>query len=31
MYNRNTGQCVDLETASGKVMTMNEVSHPKCR
>jgi len=31
MYNRNTGQCVQLETADGKVMTLNEVTHPKCR
>lgn len=31
MYNRQTGQCVDLETAEGKVMTLNEVTHPKCR
>jgi hypothetical protein len=31
MYNRNTGQCVQLETAGGKVMTLNEVTHPKCR
>jgi hypothetical protein len=31
MYNRNTGQCVQLETAGGKVMTINEVTHPKCR
>lgn len=31
MYNRQTGQCVQLETAGGKVMTLNEVSHPKCR
>jgi hypothetical protein len=31
MYNRNTGQCVQLETAGGKVMTLNEVSNPKCR
>jgi hypothetical protein len=31
MYNRNTGQCVQLETADGKVMTINEVTHPKCR
>jgi hypothetical protein len=31
MYNRQTGQCVDLETSGGKVMTLNEVTHPKCR
>jgi hypothetical protein len=31
MYNRNTGQCLDLETADSKVMTLNEVTHPKCR
>ncbi len=31
MYNRNTGQCVQVETAGGEVMTMNEVTHPKCR
>jgi hypothetical protein len=31
MYNRQTGQCVQLETAGGKVMTLNEVTHPKCR
>jgi hypothetical protein len=31
MYNRNSGQCVQLETADGKVMTINEVTHPKCR
>jgi hypothetical protein len=31
MYNRQTGQCVDLETAEDKVMTINEVTHPKCR
>ncbi len=31
MFNRQTGQCVQLETAEGKVMTINEVTHPKCR
>jgi hypothetical protein len=31
MYNRQTGQCVQLETAEGKVMTINAVTHPKCR
>jgi hypothetical protein len=31
MYNRQTGQCVDLETSGGQVMTLNEVTHPKCR
>jgi hypothetical protein len=31
MFNRKTGQCVQLETAEGKVMTINEVTHPKCR
>ncbi len=31
MYNRQTGQCVDLETKGGQVMTLNDVSHPKCR
>lgn len=31
MFNRKTGQCVQLETAEGKVMTINEVKHPKCR
>lgn len=31
MFNRRTGQCVQLETADGKVMTLNEVTHPKCR
>ena len=31
MYNRQTGQCVQLETADGKVMTINEVTHPQCR
>jgi hypothetical protein len=31
MYNRQTGQCVDLETKGGQVMTMNEVTNPKCR
>jgi hypothetical protein len=31
MFNRKTGQCVQLETAEGKVMTLNEVTHPKCR
>jgi hypothetical protein len=31
MYNRQTGQCVQLETAEGKVMTLNKVTHPKCR
>ena len=31
MYNPQTGQCVQLETADGKVMTINEVTHPKCR
>ena len=31
LFNRRTGQCVQLETAEGKVMTINEVKHPKCR
>jgi len=31
MFNSKTGQCVQLETAEGKVMTINEVKHPKCR
>jgi hypothetical protein len=31
MFNRKTGQCVQLETANDKVMTINEVTHPKCR
>jgi hypothetical protein len=31
LFNRKTGQCVQLETAEGKVMTINEVTHPKCR
>lgn len=31
MYNRQTGQCVDLETSGGKVMTLNEATNPKCR
>ncbi len=31
MYNRKTGQCVDLETKGDKVMTINEVTNPKCR
>jgi hypothetical protein len=31
LFNRRTGQCVQIETAEGKVMTINEVKHPKCR
>jgi hypothetical protein len=31
MYNRRTGQCVDLETKGGQVMTLNDATHPKCR
>jgi hypothetical protein len=31
MFNRKTGQCVQLETSGDKVMTLNEVTHPKCR
>jgi hypothetical protein len=31
MFNRRTGQCVQLETSGDKVMTLNEVTHPKCR
>jgi hypothetical protein len=31
MCNRQTGQCVDLETSGGKVMTLNDVMNPKCR
>jgi hypothetical protein len=31
MYNRKTGQCVDLETKGDKVMTINDVTNPKCR
>jgi hypothetical protein len=30
-YHPKTGQCLQLETADGKVMTLNEVSNPKCR
>jgi|OpeIllAssembly_1097287.scaffolds.fasta_scaffold55096_2 hypothetical protein len=31
LFNARTGQCVQLETSGGKVMTINEVTHPKCR
>ena len=31
MFNSKTGQCVQLETAEGKVMTINQVTHPQCR
>jgi hypothetical protein len=31
LHNRQTGQCVQLETAQGKVMTINEVTHSKRR
>jgi hypothetical protein len=31
MFDRKTGQCVQMETAEGTAMTIDEVAHPKRR